>query len=532
MRGRLLIGLLLIGLSVQAVPAYRGGVVRTAPDGTQKTVYLHGNERFHYLTDEAGQWLDETSLEPLSAAAKAARLEHSALRKSPQQKEDLGNGPYPAPRGLIILANYQDVRFQTPTDTVDSMLNATHFARHYSYRHTPKDGHSRFYIIDSEGSARQYFHDQSFGVYNPIFDVVGPVQVSKEMTYYGENDSKGNDKRAAELIKEACEQADKAGVDFTRYDHDNDGNVDFVFVIYAGYGEADHGGENTIWPHQFNLAYTNQRCKVDGKNIGRYACSCELNHASRTYSGIGTFVHEFSHVLGIPDLYETNDESLDIHTLGSWDIMDYGPYNNDGNTPPAYSSYERFFMGWVTPRILKEPEYVSLELLNKTGQALLLTGNDTHNLVGWNPEPRVFYMLEARERKGWDIGIAGGGLMITKIQYDENKWKYNTVNNDPDVQGVDIIEATPDTTPGTSYTDLYPAGATEWKGLRGHEITEIERDKQSGVVTFSFRGAPKPVEPIEIIESKARAIKILRDGQIIILRDDKSFDLHGRPMDR
>jgi M6 family metalloprotease-like protein len=195
--------------------------------------------------------------------------------------------------------------------------------------------------VKSSGSARQYFHDTSWGQYNPQFDVVGPYTLSQSYAYYGKN----NDANVGEMIRDACKMADEDGVDFTQYDNDNDGKVDFVYVLYAGYGEADGGPANTVWPHNYDLRYTGVTCNVDGKTVRNYACSNEISYYSKLYNGIGTFCHEFSHVLGLPDLYETNQTPKGLHTLLDWDILDYGPYNNDGNTPPAYSAYERFYMG-------------------------------------------------------------------------------------------------------------------------------------------------------------------------------------------
>ena len=338
-----------IAMSMMAVPARRDGFVRTAADGTEKIVYLHGNEDFHYMTDAEGNWLDESTLLPLSEEAKAKRLAVSSERKARKAKKEVGGVPNTAPRGLIILVNFKDKAFSTPKDTIDSMMNGANFTRHYPYNYdygtAPNIRHYEG-ICDAHGSARKYFQDQSYGQYNPIFDVVGPYTVSGNIATYGSNGWNGSDSNVGQLIKEACTLADNNGANFALYDNDNNGYVDFVYVIYAGYGEADGGPENTIWPHNHSLSawgYSNVR--FDGKTIDNYACSNEIDFGSKAYSGIGTFVHEFGHVIGLPDIYSTDNES--VHkTSGMWEIMDYGPYNNEGNTPPAYSAYERFYCGW------------------------------------------------------------------------------------------------------------------------------------------------------------------------------------------
>ena len=520
--------LVLAGMAT-AKPAYRGPIVQIAEDGTEKTVYLHGDEHFSYMTDENGVWLDERTLQPMTAAQKEFRMGlKNKARRAPQATEETkaGDKPNLAPHGLVILVNFQDAAFKTPVDTIDSMLNGANFTRSYTYR-----SGSKTTKIRSSGSARKYFQDQSYGQYNPVFDVVGPVTVSHDYAYYGEEetDKDGNvishDKRPREMIKEACLLANEAGVDFTLYDNDNDSKVDFVYVIYAGYGQADGGGANTVWPHQWSMDGQGVRC--DGKNISRYACGCELNNMSKVYDGIGTFCHEFSHVLGLPDLYETNNPSQNLHTLGAWSIMDYGPYNNDGNTPPAYSAYERFYMGWLTPRLLVEPEKVTLNNINNgTGESLIITEYNQMPSSGWNPVPKVFYMLETRKKEGWDEFLPGAGMLITKISYNSDRWKYNQVNNDADNMGVDILEAKTNTGAKAASTDAYPAGATEWTGLEGHEVTEIKRN-MLGVVTFQYRAEP---QAIEVIEDGKAAQKVLRDGKVIILRGGATYDLNGRQL--
>lgn len=518
-------------LSANAIPAKRGGILRTTEDGTQKTVFLHGDAFCHHMTDFNGRWLDETTLMPLSEEAQTARMEVYRTRAQARrayETEKVGSAPNLAPRGLLILVNFKNKEFVTPYDTLHNMLDGDNFTRKYEYDYEYQEYEggpvkSEHISVTCNGSARKYFYDQSYGNYNPTFDVVGPYTLSQDYEYYGKND----DANAGKMIKEACELADKDGADFTLYDNDNDGKVDFVYVLYAGYGEADGGPENTVWPHNYDLGLWGISCTVDGKKVRNYACSNEISYSSDMYNGIGTFCHEFSHVMGLPDLYETNSNPKGVHTLFEWDIMDYGPYNNDGNTPPAYSAYERFFCGWLRPRILKDPESVFLSQINhKKGDAILLCEGDQHNMVGYDPNPKVFYLLEARTRKGWDEYLPGRGLLITKITYNASSWENNTVNNSTSKMGVDIIEAKKNTNDYAYYTDAYPYGAKYWTGFANHEVTEISVES-GGAVAFSYRGALK--SPIENIQSNQEpCTKLLRDGKVVIIRGGNVYDLLGR----
>ena len=127
----------------------------------------------------------------------------------------------------------------------------------------------------------------------------------------------------------------------------------------------------------------------DGKILYDYACSSELKgNSGSNMCGIGTFCHEFSHVLGLPDLYDT--EYSGHNTLGSWDIMDYGGYSNNGRTPPSFSSYERFYLGWLTPTILNSAANITIDELQSSNQAYLVSSTGTHNLDGASPNPNSF----------------------------------------------------------------------------------------------------------------------------------------------
>ena len=504
------IGLLILFCAVVcsawAVPARKGGMVKTQPDGSEVIVYQHGDEHFHWMTNDKGEWL-KMDIDGFYRVTEALSAEEIVAKRmaAPRRVEYKETPLNIAPRGLVILVNFTDVAFKTDKAEMDSMLTGKNYTRDYSYTYRGKT-----YNITSEGSARQYFEDASFGQYNPQLDVVGPVMVKNNMKYYGENNSSGSDKYPETMIQEACKLVDDS-VDFSLYDNNNDDYVDFVYVIYAGYGEADGGGENTIWPHAWYLcSAAGKRCEVDGKVVDLYACGNEMDFYTKHHTGIGTFCHEFSHVLGLPDLYDT-EQTHNQKTMGSWSILDYGPYNNEGNTPPMYSAYERFFMGWLTPRLITEPEDVVLEELNSKQEALLISTTDQHNLIGNDPNPTKFYLLENRQQEGWDTYLPGHGMMLTYVQYTYNKWYQNTVNNTAKSMGVDLIEADGKTPTSTQNgydgkaKDLFPAGATAYTKIEDHAIEEIE--EVDGVITFKYKGG-KIETAIKDVAENAQVIAI------------------------
>ena len=476
-----------MAVAAWAVPARKTGVVVTQPDGSEMIVYQHGDEHFHWQTNDKGEWL-KLDADGFYRVTDALSMEQIEARRMASSKR-AAQAAYPlnvAPRGLVILVNFKDLSFETSGAEMDSMVTGENYTRNYSYSYRGKT-----YNINSQGSARKYFQDASNGQYNPQFDVIGPVTISKNMSYYGKNDSYGSDMYPDKMVSEACKLADtEFDVDFTQYDNNNDGYVDFVFVIYAGYGEADGAADNTIWPHSWNLLAAGTQCKVDGKTVDLYACGNELDNYSKKHTGIGTFCHEFSHVLGLPDLYVTSTASHT--TMNEWDIMDYGPYNNEGNTPPTYSAYERFFMGWLQPRLITEPENVVLKDLQESNEALLISSTDQHNLIGNDPNPTTFYMVENRQQNGWDEHLPGHGMMLTKIQYSYNRWSQNSVNNTSSKMGVDLIEAKGNTSNSGKTTDLFPAGATAYTKIADHAIEEIT--EVDGVIKFKYKGGVEEIE--------------------------------------
>lgn len=529
------IALIALCTLVQAKPARRGIIHLQQSDGTSVEARLFGDAFYHYYTTVDGQYeltLNEQGM--YERTALPTENEHrdrwAKSRRMAAKQKAAGMTLNLAPRGLIILVNFANLSFKTDIAEIDSMINGLNYKRSY---YTTNEYGKRV-IVKSKGSARQYFHDTSMGQYNPVFDVVGPVTLPKNYSYYGGNDMGGNDKNVEQMIKTACEAVEDE-VDFTLYDNDDDGYVDFVYVLYAGYGEADGAGDNYIWPHNYHLTYSYVNCVVDGKTVDNYACSNELDYVNDEHDGIGTFCHEFSHVLGLPDLYPTNSSTH--KTMGQWDILDYGPYNNQGNTPPYYSAYERFFMGWLQPTLINEASDVTMAALGESNVAAVITASGEHNMQGTNPYPRTFYMLENRQKADWDEYLPGHGMLITRITFTQAKWTNNTVNNSSSSMGVDIIEADGnapsyvESNPKNGYlgkmTDVYPAGNDSFTEVDEYQISHI--DEENGIITFLVNGGGKSVVlSVEDTEQAATsAKKILRDGMLFIEMDGLYYDILG-----
>ncbi len=338
-----------------------------------------------------------------------------------------------APRGLLILVEFADKQFAEGNSQLafDSLANSDN----YTYN-------------GATGSCKQYFSDQSSGKYIPHFDVVGPVALPNNMAYYGDDMNKGDDRYLFDFVLDACEGADQLGVDFSDYDNDNDGFVDFIYVLYAGYGQFDGGDATTIWPHTWDLksvlyfGYHNQEKyyansntdyllpQIDGKILNSYACSNELKYTTNARAGIGTICHEFSHVLGLPDYYltVTDPETNSNHRLtpGAWSLMGYGNHLNNGNTPPNFSVYDKYFLGWLEPTVLSASQSLEIPADGKT--TYMLTNNEKHVPDGAYRTDTVYY-IENRQQEGWDAYLPGHGMLIWRVIYNDSDWNDNCPND-------------------------------------------------------------------------------------------------------
>lgn len=336
-----------------------------------------------------------------------------------------------APRGLLILVNFSDITFNERNNQLafDSLANG----ENYTYN-------------GATGSCKSYFEVQSNGQYSPEFDVIGPVTLPQTSAYYATNDTVGNDKYVVDFVVDACKAADEQGVDFSQYDNDNNGVVDFIYIIYAGYAESEGAPSTTMWPHNWNLIsalyfgysnmdeyYANSASdfklpSFDGKLVNAYACSNELRKSTDTRAGIGTICHEFSHVLGLPDYYLTTSNPMvdQRNTPGAWSLMGYGNYLNNGNTPPNYSVYDKYYLGWLEPEALSKSQ--SLEIPADGETTYMISCDEKHVEAGAYRTDTVYY-LENRQKEGWDAYLPGHGLLVWRVIYDESDW-YNNCPND------------------------------------------------------------------------------------------------------
>ena len=489
---------------LSAKPAYRGTVSLSQPDGKSFTARLSGDEFSKLLTDSEGHALiqdadgfycyavfgfdgavsssgfrvgenppgfilsrslqvprEQIALKALSDRTLAMEIrEKTALRNaSLNTKASDGEDP-PLPvkkKVLVLLAEFQDIKMTFKKEDFEAML----YSRGYTYG-------------GASGSALEYLEEQFRGNYEFSFTVCPTVTLDEDRSYYFSNTSTGTgkDKNAVEAIVKACRKASEAGVDFSDFDEDGDSEVDTIVVFFAGKDEADGGGEECPWSHQWWVKDGGGvDCEIDGKKINCYVCATELGRNSSdgfSLAGIGTFCHEFSHTLGLVDMYDTDDAASGgisnglFYTTG---LMDGGCHNNYGRTPPHYSAVDYDRLGLGTYEALYPGEY-TLEPINRNLRYLKFeTGT-----------PGEYYLFEVRRNTSWDAYIGGMGLAIYHIDRSDNmaegtrayrRWAENTVNCAPAHQCAMFVPAYPDAqafdsngylNPGTASMIFFPYG--------------------------------------------------------------------------
>lgn len=374
-------------------------------------------------------------------------------------------------RGLIILVSFPDQKFgsEDPKALWQAIVN--------------QEGYSD---NGAKGSVSDYFRDQSYGQFRLSFDIVGPVETKNPYAYYGTNIDWGPstgwfDQNVGELVDEVCHAVDDS-VRFADYDWDADGKVEQIFLLYAGHGENDYYAKDStvIWPHMATLSVDwpgyEEGITLQGVRIDTYACGNEINRNNKL-EGMGTICHEFSHCLGLPDLYDTKKGTS---VLGNYDLMDQGCYSGGGWCPTGYSSYERYACGWLTPDPVEDAQTVtSLEPLHLQPDV---------RIYRRSPESADYYLIECREKTSWDSYLPSSGLMAWHIDYDETAWNENTVNNDPKhlrVERMSLNKVPAD----ISAVSLDASDNGIWYDLQGRRLSG--RPTQKGIyihngLVFSF----------------------------------------------
>ncbi|MBQ7691918.1 MAG: M6 family metalloprotease domain-containing protein [Muribaculaceae bacterium] len=482
----------------------------------QLDVRLHGDEFYNYYTtadgytvqrNASGQWEyvkqqgdrlvstgikannvgERTAMEQQLISAIDKRLvdrERMATAQDTRRKahpQRAGRFNYNRFRGLIVLVEYTDLSFEmsNPQEFYNHMVNDRNYTGY-----TDKNGKR----VSCTGSVRDYYYDQSGGLFDPVFDVVGPVRVSYKSTDHNQASS------SPTIFMSALKAVDSQ-VDFTLYDGDDDGTIDLVFFIGAGPASCYEGNNSSLlWPHKYAFYLQSLLTRLDGMRPYDYACCSEIYGFQDTPSsletqGIGVMCHEFSHVLGLMDHYDADGTSSggQSYPMREWDIMDDGAANNVARTPSAYTLFERWSLGWCNPTVINKEGTYTLRAIDGTmdGCIMRTTSNE------------LFTFENRQKTTKWDKYLPGHGMIITRVDSSSTTaWTTNKVNVNPSHLYHELIRAYPaqsdygeasDPFPGTktvtSITNTTSPNLKSWSGSNSPYCMWNIQEK-NGVITF------------------------------------------------
>lgn len=578
MRKKLLFGLLFAAMTAGAVKMKPGINIIKQADGTTITVRAYGDEDLSYFLASDGTLLYQEGTNFYIAGVKAdgtlystgvlahepsmrtikeisaikaqnakafynsmeTQAKANKVRREPMTPDNsllpsLGKHKIP-----VILVEFSDVEFsvENPKATFDKYLNGKEL---FNKETDPEMG-------QNYASVAKYFKDMSFGKFEPEFEVYGPVNLGKPHATYGAGYS--SQENMGLLLTDACTAVDDE-VDFTQYDSNDDGNIDLIYIIYAGFSQSIAGNStDCIHPKS---GYLSLAKSFDGMDVKRYGVNNELNGTPADQAngpiinGIGLFCHEFSHCMGLPDLYPKSGsiaEACINQNMDYWSLMDAGEYTANGYRPTAYTAWERERLGWMEIGTLTGPSNVELKSLDEGGAAFRIYNDKDET-------GHEYYIVENVQNNGWNKNLFGNGLMVTHVDYLSSQFslggcKVNNTEGHPRMHvmaadgmfvpeyflgstiedsyitflkehNADLVakyggqvfsiddykaEAAGDLFPGTSNAtsltdDSQPMKAWTYNGeTMGKPITDITNDTEKGIVSFKFMGGGEPVDGI------------------------------------
>lgn len=578
MRKKLLFGLLFAAMTAGAVKMKPGINIIKQADGTTITVRAYGDEDLSYFLASDGTLLYQEGTNFYIAGVKAdgtlystgvlahepsmrtikeisaikaqnakafynsmeTQAKANKVRREPMTPDNsllpsLGKHKIP-----VILVEFSDVEFsvENPKATFDKYLNGKEL---FNKETDPEMG-------QNYASVAKYFKDMSFGKFESEFEVYGPVNLGKPLATYGAGYS--SEENMGLLLTDACTAVDDE-VDFTQYDSNDDGNIDLIYIIYAGFSQSIAGNStDCIHPKS---GYLSLAKSFDGMDVKRYGVNNELNGTPADQAngpiinGIGLFCHEFSHCMGLPDLYPKSGsiaEACINQNMDYWSLMDAGEYTANGYRPTAYTAWERERLGWMEIGTLTGPSNVELKSLDEGGAAFRIYNDKDET-------GHEYYIVENVQNNGWNKNLFGNGLMVTHVDYLSSQFslggcKVNNTGGHPRMHvmaadgmfvpeyflgstiedsyitflkehNADLVakyggqvfsiedykaEAAGDLFPGTSNAtsltdDSQPMKAWTYNGeTMGKPITDITNDTEKGIVSFKFMGGGEPVDGI------------------------------------
>jgi M6 family metalloprotease-like protein len=504
----------------QAVPAYPGLVQYKQANGKTLAIFLKGDEKVKWATTEDGytimlnsKGVYEYAIQDMKGDLQLSGIEVNNIKERTAAEKELlskvSKGLYYSPSQLSIMKSIWDIKSAEaqkafPTTGNRKLICILMGFKDKAFTKTQSDFNNLFNQVGystggATGSVKDYYLENSWGQFNLTVDVFGPYTASQNMSYYGKNDAYGNDQNPRALVTEAVNAAD-AAANYANYDNDGDGTVDGVYVIYAGYGEEAGASADAIWAHAWNITPVTK----DGKTISKYSCSAELRgNSGTTITSIGVICHEFGHVLGAPDYYDTDySTGGQFEGTGKWDMMASGSWNNNGVTPAHHNAYTKVKVyGWATATVLSSATNVTVKPV-KDNKSFYQINSTTSG---------EYWIMENRQQVGFDTYVPGHGLVIYHVHKDVATASSSNNINATYPQKMYPVCASATTNPGTtsssygsinsagcpfpgssnktSFTDATTPNMKSWAGANtGKPMTNIAENATTKDITFAFMG--------------------------------------------
>jgi len=543
---------MLISSIAFSMPAKPGIIEFVQPDGSKISIYLKGDERFHWakttdgytiLANKTGFYeyailnksgdleLSGVVAKELANRSKSDLLFLSGIKKDlffsesqlklveqirniyDQQSKAGGAKAFPTTgtRNLVcILIGFTDKAFTKTQAEFDNLFNLVGYNT---------DG--------ATGSVKDFFLESSYNQLTLTVTVAGPYTAANNMAYYGGNDANGYDYAADELVTEAANLANP-DVNYVNFDNDGNGTVDGVYVIYAGYGEEAGASANAIWAHASSIS----TITLDGKTISKYSCSSELRGTSGTgLTRIGVICHEFGHVLGAKDYYDTNyneDPPADgqYDGTGDWDLQAGGSWNNGAATPAQPNAYTKCYVyNWAIAIALTASASIAMNNSAKNSGSFYRIDTQTAN---------EYFLLENKQKVGFDSYLPGHGLIIYHVDgsYISTYTSTNKINinshqgmfpmsavatnaNGVHLSADNVINVSGCTWPGTSnkttFNDASTPNSKSWAGVSTAKPL-INIAEAGGVISFCFMSCAAPTmsnyTPTTLYKDRGKQITI------------------------
>ena len=384
-------------------------------------------------------------------------------------------------RVLVLLIQYPDLMATNTLDQFDDLMNEPNF--------------------NGTGSFKDFYSASSFSQLTLNTDVFGWYTAANNYTYYA--DDNGRDV-ARELGREAIDAAEAAGVDFSPYDNDSDGNLDGIIFVHAGPGAEEGSITNLyIWSHRSKLSNDGYDVTYDGVHIDDYMFNPERRNSNTRMVGVGVFCHEFGHGLGLPDLYDTDDSNGDSEGIGWWGLMGSGNWAGGEDSPTNFGAWSKIKLGWQT----------ATDITGDVAGFQLSPASQVNNEVNRisTPDGDEYFLLENRQKVGIDIALPGHGMIIWHIDdnLDNNKDETHKWVDVEEAEGISDLDNNTnrgdgdDPFPGTDVNRIFNDSSNpNSKRYNGDNTgTDINNIREEGtLIRFNMGCQPTEAKCIELVD--------------------------------